>query len=237
MGAYYYTFANCAVGKEIFKVAPFMINGIIERTSLMLLFTYWQISASDKAFRLAGIIDSIENEFKMLASNVKYWNYKLALWFPVQPQSSDNVRTSLQVPVAKPKIYSENSFIVDEQLAEDECLCEVCCDLIDTNDQGDPLMPCRHKICARCWKLHVSAKMQDSNPSPQQQVIVENPRKPFLVILALFLRYAKLFFSLQWCRNRWFHLAEWMYWKKIMSWDNLSSAPHSMCRKRAETHP
>ena len=68
--------------------------------------------------------------------------------------------------LAKPKIYSENSFIVDEQLAEDECLCEVCCDLIDSttnlNDIGEA-MTCRHKVCLRCWKLHLTAKLQQEN--------------------------------------------------------------------------
>lgn len=70
----------------------------------------------------------------------------------------------LQVPLAKlkPKIYSENSFIVDEQLAEDECLCEVCCDLIDSVglDEVDEKMSCKHKICSGCWKRHFTAKLQ-----------------------------------------------------------------------------
>lgn len=61
---------------------------------------------------------------------------------------------------AKPKIYSENSFIVDEQLAEDECLCEVCCDLMDSKASEDPDMSCRHKVCFRCWKLHLTTHLQ-----------------------------------------------------------------------------
>ena len=40
---------------------------------------------------------------------------------------------TMESRLARPKIYSENSFIVDEQLAEDECLCELCCDLIEVS--------------------------------------------------------------------------------------------------------
>ena len=94
---------------------------------------------------------------------------------PQKATTAENTHksSSLQLPVAKPKIYSENSFIVDEQLAEDECLCEVCCDLMDTNEQelglldkANPVLikpPCRHKVCARCWKLHLSAAYKESN--------------------------------------------------------------------------
>ena len=68
----------------------------------------------------------------------------------------------------RPKIYSENSFIVDEQLAEDECLCEVCCDLIDFATSSvlfdmEDTMTCKHKICLRCWKLHLTTKLQQEN--------------------------------------------------------------------------
>ena len=60
----------------------------------------------------------------------------------------------LSVPV-KPKIYSENSFIVDEELAEDECLCDLCCDLVDSTAREVDLM-CGHKICSKCWKNYLS---------------------------------------------------------------------------------
>merc|ERR1712223_1284894 len=71
--------------------------------------------------------------------------------------SSSEDRCSQQMQsLARPKIYSENSFIVDEQLAEDECLCEVCCDLIDSSSIDElTAMSCRHTVCLRCWKLHL----------------------------------------------------------------------------------
>lgn len=49
-------------------------------------------------------------------------------------------------------LYSENSFVVDEQLAEDELLCDICCDLIEIHatikDNG---LSCRHNFCTR-WR-------------------------------------------------------------------------------------
>ena len=77
----------------------------------------------------------------------------------------------------RPKIYSENSFIVDEQLAEDECLCEVCCDLIEANkgllNEIDESMSCKHKVCANCWKLHLATKCQQ--PSSSQVIELKVP--------------------------------------------------------------
>ncbi len=78
--------------------------------------------------------------------------------------------------LAQPKIYSENSFIVDEELAEDECLCEICCDLIQAStvglseNQEEPGMNCRHKVCFRCWKLHLTAQLQQQENLISQKV-------------------------------------------------------------------
>ena len=73
----------------------------------------------------------------------------------------------------KPKIYSENSFIVDEQLAEDECLCEVCCDLIEANslNEIDEALSCKHKVCANCWKLHLAAKCQQLSSTQVSDIV------------------------------------------------------------------
>ena len=84
--------------------------------------------------------------------------------------SASNSGTGALLSVARPKIYSENSFIVDEQLAEDECLCEVCCDLIDSTTSSvlfdmEDTMTCKHKVCLRCWKLHLTTKLQQENMS------------------------------------------------------------------------
>ena len=86
----------------------------------------------------------------------------------VVPKAEESGLSQQMESLAKPKIYSENSFIVDEQLAEDECLCEVCCDLIDLGFRDyDDGLSCRHKICQRCWKLHLTAKLQQENLSQQ----------------------------------------------------------------------
>ena len=50
-------------------------------------------------------------------------------------------------------LYSENSFLVDEQLGEDELLCEVCCDLIE--GVNSCTLSCRHNFCSRCWKNYL----------------------------------------------------------------------------------
>ena len=68
-------------------------------------------------------------------------------------------------------IYSANSFIVDETLEEDELLCELCCDLIESdhinskeissndlaikNDQ----LKCGHSFCSKCWKDYLKDKV------------------------------------------------------------------------------
>ena len=81
---------------------------------------------------------------------------KITTMSPKKEESSQQMQS-----LAKPKIYSENSFIVDEQLAEDECLCEVCCDLMDSNGITlEESMICKHKICIRCWKLHLTSALQ-----------------------------------------------------------------------------
>ena len=96
-------------------------------------------------------------------------------FFPV-PQYQDLLHVPNSAPISasggggnsnKPKIYSENSFIIDEQLAEDECLCEVCCDLIGGNNLNEinEALSCKHKICANCWKLHLATKCQQANGS------------------------------------------------------------------------
>ncbi len=55
-------------------------------------------------------------------------------------------------------LYSENSFLEDEQLGEDELLCEICCDLIE----GSPTynLSCRHNFCNRCWKNYLYIQIQ-----------------------------------------------------------------------------
>ena len=57
-------------------------------------------------------------------------------------------------------LYSANSFVVDEELAEDELLCEICCDLIGPEaskskdmhptsyDQADQPLSCGHIFCS-----------------------------------------------------------------------------------------
>ena len=97
----------------------------------------------------------------------------LCLVFPAvlfSSKKAEEESNSSLLSVARPKIYSENSFIVDEQLAEDECLCEVCCDLIDSTTSSvlydmEDTMTCKHKICLRCWKLHLTAKLQQDTIS------------------------------------------------------------------------
>ena len=71
-------------------------------------------------------------------------------------------------------IHSANSFVVDETLAEDELLCELCCDLIDpegggisnSNDvtsNGNPSvnlqLTCGHNFCSKCWKNYLDNKV------------------------------------------------------------------------------
>ena len=89
------------------------------------------------------------------------------LFETVTVASEDRCSQQMQ-SLSKPKIYSENSFIVDEQLAEDECLCEVCCDLIDSSSSARDIdelttMSCRHTVCLRCWKLHLTTKLQQQH--------------------------------------------------------------------------
>ena len=62
----------------------------------------------------------------------------------------------------KPKIHSEASFIVDEELAEDGILCEICCDLM-TPHPLDNEMNCGHKFCTKCWKHYLHNKIQEGN--------------------------------------------------------------------------
>ena len=73
-------------------------------------------------------------------------------------------------------IHSANSFVVDETLAEDELLCELCCDLIDlecilsnsvltegspngTNANTSYQLTCGHNFCSKCWKNYLDAKV------------------------------------------------------------------------------
>ena len=71
-------------------------------------------------------------------------------------------------------IHSANSFVVDETLAEDELLCELCCDLIDPdgvsnsnsrevtlngNASMNPQLTCGHNFCSKCWKIYLDNKV------------------------------------------------------------------------------
>ena len=68
-------------------------------------------------------------------------------------------------------IYSANSFVVDETLEEDELLCELCCDLIDSdhmnskeitcNDMAirNDQLQCGHSFCSKCWKSYLEDKV------------------------------------------------------------------------------
>ena len=63
----------------------------------------------------------------------------------------------------RPKIFSENSFIVDEELAEEAPLCEMCCDLMgQTTPATDNAseMACGHRFCGRCWRDYLHARIQ-----------------------------------------------------------------------------
>ena len=69
-------------------------------------------------------------------------------------------------------IYSANSFIVDETLEEDELLCELCCDLIESdhinskeiscNDMAinNDQLNCGHNFCSKCWKNYLKDKVK-----------------------------------------------------------------------------
>ena len=65
-------------------------------------------------------------------------------------------------PTPKVKmLYSENSFVVDEDLAEDELLCEICCDLMEGSaNRKEHDLSCKHNFCTRCWKNYLHAKIQ-----------------------------------------------------------------------------
>ena len=89
----------------------------------------------------------------------------------------------LSVPALKPKIYSENSFIVDEELAEDECLCDLCCDLVDTTAR-EVEMGCGHKLCSKCWKSYLSHAAASTSRSAS---LLQSP-KDLKVSFLLFIR-------------------------------------------------
>lgn len=78
-----------------------------------------------------------------------------------------------------PKIHSENSFIVDEELAEEGLLCEICCDLM-TPRPVDNEMSCGHRFCTRCWKNYLHNKIQEGNthnilcPAYECEILVPN---------------------------------------------------------------
>ena len=74
-------------------------------------------------------------------------------------------------------IHSANSFVVDETLAEDELLCEICCDLIDreelnnshlkespSNKNGpvDYRLDCGHNFCSKCWRDYLYNEVKSS---------------------------------------------------------------------------
>lgn len=75
-----------------------------------------------------------------------------------------DLRTSLLMSKKlTPKIHSENSFIVDEELAEDGFLCELCCDLMTTPNPMEGDLSCGHKFCTRCWKEYLQTKIKEGD--------------------------------------------------------------------------
>ena len=97
---------------------------------------------------------------------------------PILPvQALGNIASGAGPLTPKAKmLYSENSFVVDEQLGEDELLCEICCDLIE----GSPTynLSCRHSFCNRCWKNYLYIQIQGGRadyvtcPSSECNIIV-----------------------------------------------------------------
>ena len=80
-----------------------------------------------------------------------------------QLPTSTGMKT-LAPPTPKLKmLYSENSFVVDEELAEDEMLCEICCDLMEgsSSKRKEQDLSCKHNFCTRCWKNYLHTKIQD----------------------------------------------------------------------------
>ena len=61
----------------------------------------------------------------------------------------------------RPKIFSENSFIVDEELAEEAPLCEMCCDLMGPSTDNASQMACGHRFCAKCWRDYLHARIKE----------------------------------------------------------------------------
>ena len=61
----------------------------------------------------------------------------------------------------RPKIFSENSFIVDEELAEEAPLCEMCCDLMGPSTDNASEMACGHRFCAKCWRDYLHARIRE----------------------------------------------------------------------------
>ena len=94
---------------------------------------------------------------------------------PINVPSPCNAAAKPTTPKQK-MLYSENSFLVDEQLGEDELLCESCCDLIE----GAPAftLSCRHNFCSRCWKNYLYVQIQSGRadyltcPSSECNVLV-----------------------------------------------------------------
>ena len=63
----------------------------------------------------------------------------------------------------RPKIFSENSFIVDEELAEEALLCEMCCDLMGPSTDNASEMACGHRFCAKCWRDYLHARIKEGD--------------------------------------------------------------------------
>jgi hypothetical protein len=92
--------------------------------------------------------------------------------------SNSSTMQTLQKPslhFKKPKmIPSATSFVVDDTLAEDELLCELCCDLIDPDGMSNSSskevtsnestvvnfqLKCGHNFCSKCWKNYLDDKV------------------------------------------------------------------------------
>jgi len=73
----------------------------------------------------------------------------------VSAMSSDQKGVFSRQQKYEPKmIYSENSFLVDEKLGEDELLCDLCCDLIEVGETfKDNHLTCKHNFCSRLMLL------------------------------------------------------------------------------------
>ena len=73
-----------------------------------------------------------------------------------KPQSQSSTQVIKKAAYQQQKmIHSVGSFIVDETLAEDEMLCEICCDLMSLDRSGEADLSCGHTFCSSCLRNHL----------------------------------------------------------------------------------